>query len=316
MGITLSIIEIPFTNQFNNIRYSHEDYKQFAIELRGALTSNAALSGTTAGQRDALSDALDQYLADVGSSKAAEAYQKGSTAGEGEAWETVLKEVRRKEGTLRGVHDKGSSTYLLFFPNGLTVYNQAKKGDRVDLLDNLILRFGQHDTSFPGAAASLTSIKTAYLQAANTQAEAKGSKQGGRSQRDLSRLALANNMFEIWLTIASANQGNPSVAKVFFNTSIFDKGSNSNNDGLGLLLARITNMADAPLINASVAIFDQNGQRLESGITDDEGYYKSQPLPIGFYDLTASHPGYVERTRQFQVFDNNDPLNLVELPTA
>lgn len=313
MGLTLRILQTPFYNQFDNLEYSHEDFKQFGVELRGALNTNLAASGLTVVQRTAYSDALDQYLADMGNNKSTVAFQKGSTAGENVAWEAALKEVRRKEGTLRGVYDKGSPQYLQFFPQGLLVFNKARKGDRLDLLDNLILRFTNFAADFPGAAGTLTSTKSTYMASAGTQADAKGEVKGGRSQRDLSRLALANNMHEVWLIMAGANLGNPDVVKTFFNVSIFNKGTNADTDGKGLLRFRVTNSGGTPLINSDVLIHDQQAQLIEKLTTDDNGYAKSLSLNLGFYDATFSHPGHLTQTWQYQVFDNNDPLNEVML---
>lgn len=101
----------------------------------------------------------------------------------------------------------------------------------------------------------------------------------------------------------------------FFNPGIFDKGTNYNNDGLGKIVTLVLDMAGNPLVNARVVVRDQNGQDVGIGATDDNGQYRSPDLPIGFYDVIANQPGYVDRIQQFQVFDNNDPIREMRLAT-
>lgn len=308
MGVTLRILQIPLVNQFDEPKYSHEDFKQFGIELRGALNANQPLSGLTPAQVAAYSAALDAYLADTGSSKSTIAFQKSSTASENEAWEIVSVDIRSKEALVRSRFPKGSPNYIQFFPQGLSVFYNTKKGDRVDLLDNLILRFTAFAADFPGAAAQVTTLKSDYLASLATQADAKGSVRGGRGQRSLSREALAALMHEAWLIIATTNRGNPDVIGTFFNVSIFDKGTNPDKDGLGLLRGLVMDPTFSPLIDASFKVHDLDGRLMTSGRTDGEGKF-SVTLPVGFYRVAVAQVGYRETFRQIQIFDNNDPLH-------
>ena len=54
---------------------------------------------------------------------------------------------------------------------------------------------------------------------------------------------------------------------------------------------------------------------MDNGITDDNGYFETKDLPIGFYDFIANHPGYVDKIMQYQLFDNRDPLHEMRLST-
>lgn len=313
MGITLEILQVPTINQFDNDKYSHEDFKQFGVDLRGGLNTNLAVSGVTAAQRTAYIDALNIYITDTGSSKSDIAFQKGSTTDEGGAWDLAVEEVRRKEGLVRSKYKKGTGVYFQFFPQGLTPFNQAKKGDRLDLLDNLILRFGNFAADFPGAAATMASTKQTYMESAETQSDAKGSTKGGRTKRDLSRKALANNMYEIWLTICMANKGNPDIIPVFFNTAVFDKGSNNNNNNTGTIRLSVLDYSGNPIVNGFVEIRDQNNQILQQGTTNNFGFFESQELALGFYDVLCKQNGFVPREMQFQVLDDSSPVHEIKL---
>lgn len=307
MAITNGTLQVPLINQFDDLRYSHEDFKQFTIDLRGSLRSNTAASGLSPAQMTAFSDAADAYLAVVGDSKSSLAYQKGSTAGENASWKIVVEGVRSKEALLRSRYAKGSPVYLQFFPQGLSVFNNTKKGDRVDLLDNLIVRFTNFAVDFPGAAAEMTTLKTNYLSTVETQADAKGSTKGDKDQRDLSRLALANLMYDSWLTIASANRGNPDIISTFFNVSIFDKGTNSANDNKGNALFVTRNTSEIPEPNVKIIVLTLDNIVVKTGFTNTNGRLTLKNLPVGQFLLRAEKEQFVANIPAFiEVLDDQD----------
>lgn len=308
MGVTLKILETPLVNQFDDSRYSHEDYLQFSTFTQGSLSTNLAMSGLSAAQKTNFDQVFEVYRSLLSDERSTQANQKGSTAAIDEAWASIVAEVRRKEGLVKSQFDKNSPGYLRYFPQGLFPYNNARRGEQLALVDNLITQFTTDAALFPGVAATFTSLKTAYLSASNTQAESKGGVKSTKNQRDAARLDLANALHEAWLTIALRNMGKPEVIKIFFDPSIFDKGINYDNDGLGLLKVLVQGVDGLPIINARVGISRTDGTFMEKGITDDNGYYESASLPIGFYNVEASQEGYRLRISQFQVFDNRDPL--------
>ncbi len=309
MSITRNILEAPFDNPFDDSRYSHEDYSQFGSETEGRLTANLALSGITQVQLDNYSDALRDYITMLGTEASAKGNQKGSTEAIKVAWDAFVKEVRRKEGLVNSTYGKGSSGYLKIFPQGLSPYSNTAKGNQMTLINHLETQFTAMAADFPGVAASFTTLKAAYLSASNTQNTQKGAVSGSKSGRDLARLNLANNHHEIWLTMAIANMGKPDVVKVIYNAATFDKGTNYDNDGKGRMRVLLTDFSLQPLINATVIIRNQEGQIKDQGTTNDDGYYESSDLAIGFYDVEMGQTGFVNRVMQWQVFDNKDPLH-------
>lgn len=307
MAVTLRILQTPLVNPFDDMRYSNEDFKQFGLDLRAALRTNTAQSGLSPTQMTAYSDALDAYLTGTGGAKSNLALQKGSTADEKEAWAKVAEGVRAKEGLVRTKYAKGSPVYIQFFPNGLSEFNKPKKGDRVDLLDNLITRFGSFAVDFPGAAAEVTTLKTDYMAKFETQAEAIGSTRGGRGQRDSGRIALADLMYDAWLTIVNANRGNPDVITTFFNVSIFDKGTNSANDNKGNVLFVTRNTSEIPEPNVKITVLTLENVVVKTGFTDSTGRLTLKNLPIGQFNLRAEKEQFVANLPVFiEVLDDQD----------
>lgn len=309
MGLTINILETPLINQFDDIRYSHEDFLQFCIETQGSLTQNLLLAGLTPVQKTNFDATLATYQETLSLEGSSLSNKKSSTAAISLAWDTVVAEARRKEALVRSVFDKNSPEYLRFYPGGLSPYNNTRRGDQLRLIDNLITQFTTYSIPFPGVAASITTLKAAYLSASTEQANEKGSVKGSKTKRDMDRLALANSMHEIWLTIALKNMGKPEIIRVFFNTATFDKGTNYDNDGLGRLKLQVLAVDHSPIINATISITNEAGVFQEKGLTNDDGFYESGDLKIGFYTASAQQSGYFERISRFQVFDNRDPLH-------
>jgi hypothetical protein len=112
---------------------------------------------------------------------------------------------------------------------------------------------------------------------------------------------------EAWLTIALRNMGKPKVIKIFFDCSIFDKGTNYDNDGKGPIRFMVIAIDNSPLIHAGFYNSSVEGNVTVKGKTDENGFFESGDLPIGFYTVQAAQTGYRERISQFQVFDNRDP---------
>jgi hypothetical protein len=226
-----------------------------------------------------------------------------------DAWNAIVNEVRRKESLVKSMYGANSHQYAMFFPKGLTYFHKANQGDKLPLIDALIKCFQEKATEFPGAADSLTSLRTNYLSASSSQALKKGDVKGSRSQRELARLSLANNLHELWLSAAAMNKGKPEVVKLLFNVSIFNKGTDKTRDGLGRLCLQIHDSDQKPIQQALIHIYSDNGPLVEKGMTDENGYYESKDLPIGFYTIKASQPGFNTLEESFQVFDHQDPLH-------
>lgn len=246
-----------------------------------------------------------------------EALKKGATIGLGKKVDTVLEAARKLEKRVSLLYDTGSETYTEFFPQGLTELNNAGKGEWPIILARLKAATAAHTTDLGGTvAADWAGYLTSYQTTKSGQAGKKGKVDDLRSLVLLDRKAVARQMFINLHTILVRFIDKPGCVATYFDESLVNSKQNSDTDHAGLIRVRVTNFAGEPLINADVAIYDQQGQLVGKGNTNDDGIYKSLSLPLGFYDVTVAQLGYVTRTHQYQVFDNNDPLHEIQLTSV
>lgn len=255
----------------------------------------------------------NQFNIVFGSKSVEEALKKGATIGLGSSVDEILESARTLESQVKFLYKVGSQKYAAFFPLGLTELNRAGKGEWPAILARLKAATAANTVQLGGTvAADWAGYQLAYTNANAGQVDKKGTVDQLRTQLLVDRKAMARQMFINLHSVAIQFVDVPCVA-TYFDQSIVDRKQNANTDHKGLLRFRLTNSGGMPLINAYALIYDQQGQLIEKLTTDDNGYAKSSSLDLGFYDATFSHPTFVTQTRQYQVFDNNDPLHEVVL---
>jgi signal transduction histidine kinase len=160
-----------------------------------------------------------------------QATQSGGTITKDEALEVFRTTVRQREGRVRDKFAKGSGVYAEFFPQGLKEYNRARLGQIPGLLERLIAAANKHKAELgPELLAEFTSLKTTFSAAREGQVEAKGELANARAQVATTRTALELQIGKNILAIASHHLGNPERAADYFNQSLLEDPTRTNDD--------------------------------------------------------------------------------------
>ena len=307
-------LESLFSNPFDDLSISMANFRQFGFDHNGKLATNNPGGIYTA--RIAATDAAFKQFDAVYSSKTVEeAMRKGATFGLGDFTGKVLTEARLLEKLVTIKFGNPSQVYLQFFPRGLTEFNNAGKGEWPALLARLKGGTEKHKTILGlDEAAKYAAFESGYNTAEGTQVEKKGSVEDLRNAVVQKRGLMAVEIFTNFLTIGLNNVGNPTVIKSYFDQTIVDRKQSSATDGKGRFFVKVTDHNGNPLSSVKIDIKDLADQNiLLNQKTDANGQFKSTSLPIGFYWITFSLSSYETRSHRFEVFDNNDPENEVQL---
>lgn len=301
-------------NPFDDSSISQNNFRQFSFDHLGKLKANNP--GNVFDPRIAPTQAaFDQFDAVFGSKTLEEAIKKGSTMGLAAKVEEAQTSARKLEKLVSFHFGNPSPQYMEFFPKGLTELATAGKGEWPNILNRLKTSTAKYTATLGGTiAADFATLQAEYIASEDTQVGKKGAVNDYRTLLEEKRRLLATEMFTNLLTIALANVGKPAAILSYFDQSIVDRRQSSDSDGLGRFLVLVTTHNKEPLAGVLIDIQDSKGQNvLLNQKTDGEGRYKSSPLPIGTYSITFRLGGYVTRTQSFEVFDDKDTENEVQL---
>lgn len=297
---------------FEILRASRENKSEFAQKGQGKLEQNPPVGAQYTPLILASRAAVDLFItAKDGTSLG---LQKAAT----QRLDAMLPVIRSTgevlEGHLKSAFETDVAVITEFFPNGRTAISNAKRGDVISALNNWVSRADERQGVLgAGWLTRLTNLRTQWTNNLDAQSGFVSRVDGARTDFESSWITLSWAFFDVVHQLYVDNPRNPEVADMYFDFSMFTGKTNSGNDGEGLLLATITTMAGEPITNVSATVLDQQGQIVHRGTTEDSNFFKSPSLPVGFYDLQLEHPGYVTRVQQFEVFDNNDPVNEIKL---
>ena len=159
----------------------------------------------------------------------------------------------------------------------------------------------------------LTNFRTQWTTNLDAQSGSISRLEGARTDLDASWETLSWAFFDIVHQLFVDNPRNPAVANQYFNFSIFGSKTSSSTDGVGTLRILVLTAAGEPLVNAYVEITDQNNQIIQTGSTNNGGFFESDEIALGFYDVLAKQNGYVPKIMQFQVLDDSSPDHEIRL---
>jgi hypothetical protein len=303
------------TNPFyDEVYISIANFHQFATDHTNRLKANNPGGAFSAIIADTQS-IYDQFNTVFGSKSVEEALRKGATVGIGDSVGEILIDARKLEKQVAFLFDKGSPKYISFFPKGLTELNEAGKGEWPGILARFKAATVANAADLGAATvATWAGHEANYVQATADQEGKKGTVDQLRTQLLADRKALARQMFINLHTIVIYFIDKPGSLTNYFDQSIVDRRQSSASDGSGRWIIVVTDHSGNPLQNVLMDIVDSGDQNVLLGQkTDVNGRYQSPPLPIGTYKVTFRLDGYVTRTHKFEVFDDRDPENEVQL---
>ena len=224
-------IERFFENHLANRHISAEELRQFTEDHLGKLEAMSGLPAHLAALVAPTQAAFGAFDAALSARTTLQATQSAGTITKDEALQLFRTTVRQREGRVRDKFAKGSGPYTEFFPQGLKEYNQARLGQIPGLLDRLITSATKHQTQLgPELRAEFTALKATFSGAREDQVEAKGDLAQARAHVATCRMALERQVGKNILAIASHHFGSPERAADYFNQSLLEDPTRSNDD--------------------------------------------------------------------------------------
>ncbi|GAA5482344.1 hypothetical protein [Haloferula sargassicola] len=220
-----------FQNHLDNPEISSEELRQFAEDHLGKLRAlpdlPAPLTALLA-PTDAAFQAFDEALS---ARTILQATQSGGTITKDEALELFRTTVRQREGRIRDKFAKASGPYVEFYPRGLSEYNKPRLGQVPGLLDRLIAAAEKYQAQLgPELLAEFTALKATFSNAREGQVDAKGELAQARANLAAARGVLELQLGANILTIALHHLGHPERAADYFDQSLLQDPTRSNNE--------------------------------------------------------------------------------------
>lgn len=211
-----------FRNPFTDKEISNSELQRFAEDHLAKLSAanaggayDALLTDTTA--------AYEAYFGELANVSLRAALQKAATQTMNARWAEFVKWMTGKgEARVKDRADKPSAVYTEFFPAGLTEYHGASVAGGQTLANRVKASAATHEALL-GAdfKAKVDELAGGYLSAREAQVERKGDKTGGQGNRDDSKAALQDQLFENLLTLAKETK-DPEKSALFFNQSLLE----------------------------------------------------------------------------------------------
>lgn len=147
--------------------------------------------------------------------------RKGTTVTKNQARKSFTTYIRQQEGTIKGKFGQESEPYIQFFPNGLTVFNNATDIGYQELVDNIVARATQYvaDLGVPFKDA-VTALADDYTNAEDAQTTEKGDVSNADAVLDTERTDLTKQLTINALTIALQFPLQPDKVETYFDTSL------------------------------------------------------------------------------------------------
>jgi hypothetical protein len=209
-----------FKNHFSTARISDDNFRKFANDHVARITAN-----NTNGQYTTILQATTQLSAAydvlIKQEDSTYATQQSNTLKTDQITEQFKKAVSQREGTVRGEFGVGSPEYQDFFPNGVTEYSTATRGNIETLLQRITDKSQKYAPTLGNNLFNIFSaLQTQYQQARNEQLVVIGNVDMIKSQVTAAREALEHQIMLNILTLATEFLGVPDRADDFFDQSI------------------------------------------------------------------------------------------------
>ena len=126
-----------FKNHFNTARVTDDNLRKFANDHVARITANNG-NGTYTQMLQITTQLAADYDKAIKEEDSIFATQQGNTVKTDQIIDTFKKTISQREGTIRGEFGVNSAEYQEFFPQGLTEYSTATKGNIETLLQRLL----------------------------------------------------------------------------------------------------------------------------------------------------------------------------------
>lgn len=293
----------PFDDEVN---IGNDNFHQFAFDHLERLKNNNP-GGVYDSIIASMQAAYSQFNAVFDSKSIEEAIKKGATLGLSLSTETVLAAARKLEKQVAFLFGNPSPTYISFFPKGLTELNQAGKGEWPGILARLKAATAANEATLGTAVVTeFADLEANWTSAAEGQIGKKGLVNELRDGLAQKRLILANAMFTDLLTIALNNIGNPLAIKTYFDQSIVDRRTNSDNDGLGRIVVLAQDAEGNPIENYTATVFTLVDTVFVGTYQSVGNKVRTPNLPVGNYKIRLSKPDRNVYDFGYEVFDDKD----------
>jgi hypothetical protein len=224
-------LERFFENHLSNRQISAEELRQFAEDHLGKLNALPSLPAPLAALGVPTQAAFDAFDAALSARTILLAGQIGGTITKDEALQLIRSTVRQREGRIRDKFAKGSAAYAEFFPQGLGEINRARTGQIVGIIERLIAAADKYQASLgPELLAEFTALKATYAGAREGQVDAKGELAQARAALATTRSTLELRLGQNVLAIAAQHLGQPERAKDYFNQSLLEDPTRSQDE--------------------------------------------------------------------------------------
>lgn len=303
-----------FRNHFGAKSISDDRLKVFSEDHIQRLTANNGGGAFTALITETAT-AHNQYFGQISSEATGRALQKSQTRVVDGIMTSFKDEVSRREGLIKSLFGKDSSTYIEFFPNGISEYRSASKSN----VETLIVRMAQVAANHAAEVGDefvrvFTDFQTSYTAARSNQMNQKGAvsaiKSNAKSTRTVLELQLSRNLHFIAYTFP----GDEDRCSSFFDQSIIQPRQSSATDGLGRLTGLVTSSVTKEAIaNVGVEILDAG---VPVCYTSTEGKYRSRNVDVGNYQVRIGKSGFQPVEVSVEIVDDGDTLLDIMLTPA
>lgn len=300
-----------FRNHFGAKSISDDKLKVFSEDHIQRLTANNE-DGVFTTLITETTTAKNQYFGQISSEATGKALQKSHTKVVDDIMVSFKDEVSRREGLIKSLFGKDSSTYIEFFPNGISEYRGAKKANIETLIVRMATVASNHSAQVGEEFVKVfTDFQTSYTEARNSQMNQKGTvsaiKSNAKSKRTVLELQLIKNLH----FIAYTYPGDDDRCSSFFDQSIIHFKQSSATDGLGRLSGLITHsITKEALANVGVEILDAG---IPVCYTNTEGKFRSRNVDVGNYEVRIDKLGFRPVTMSVEVVDDGETLKNIEL---
>ena len=219
-----------FKNHFSTARISDDNFRKFANDHVARITANN-INGQYTSILQATTQLAAAYDVLIKQEDSTYATQQGNTIKTDQITEQFKKAVSQREGTVRGEFGVNSPEYQEFFPNGVTEYSTATRGNIETLLQRITDKSQKYANILGNNLYNIFSaLQAQYQVARNEQLVVIGNVDMLKSQVTAAREALEKQIMTNILTLAIEFLGNADRADDFFDQSII-RPKQSKDDG-------------------------------------------------------------------------------------
>ena len=159
----------------------------------------------------------------------------------------------------------------------------------------------------PTWTAELTALEAAWEASLSTQSTEKQGVSTGISDADNSTLAIAQNLWDLFLLVVQNNQPNAeNIVTTYFDTTPLQLKDHSDTDGMGRTEGIVSVAGGDVLQGVEIVITDAANQIVWKSKSKAKGEWRSVSLPIGLYHISFAKPGFITQNISKEIMDGSD----------